>query len=72
MTQILEFVDLTHTPKNLLIRAVKRPEGIMRKKTEQAAGNADALTQMTEFLGVQGTLQKLWSQSDDCDCNDME
>ncbi len=26
-TQILEFIDMEHTPKNLLIRAVKRPNG---------------------------------------------
>ena len=26
-TQILEFIDMEHTPKNLLIRAVKRPDG---------------------------------------------
>ena len=25
--QILEFIDMEHTPKNLLIRAVKRQEG---------------------------------------------
>ena len=26
-TQILEFIDMEHTPKNLLIRAVKRAKG---------------------------------------------
>ena len=30
-TQILEFIDMEHTPKNLLIRAVKRQEGSDRK-----------------------------------------
>lgn len=51
-TQILEFIDMEHTPKNLLIRAVRR-EGIRpakrNKKSEQTA----------EFLQVHTTLQKL-------------
>lgn len=34
--QILEFIDLEHTPKNLLIRAVKNLEKGMSKRAEQA------------------------------------
>lgn len=41
-TQLLEFVDLSHTPKNLLIRAVKNPA--MSKKTRQ--------TQLSEVHAV--------------------
>lgn len=48
--QILEFIDMEHTPKNILIRAVKR-NGI-RKKTED-------VEKVSEFLHVQPTLQKL-------------
>lgn len=40
--QLLEFVDLSHTPKNLLIRAVKNPA--MSKKTRQ--------TQLSEVHAV--------------------
>ena len=49
-TQILECIDMEHTPKNLLIRAVKR-EG-MRPK-----GNA--IRKTTDFLHIDTTLQKL-------------
>ncbi len=33
-TQILEFIDMEHTPKNLLIRAVKTGKEISKEKTE--------------------------------------
>ena len=41
-TQILEFIDMEHTPKNLLIRAVKRQEGSKKKtagRTESVHGS---------------------------------
>lgn len=49
-TQILEFIDLEHTPKNLLIRAVK--EGAPKK-------NGGELQQLLDFLEVQPTLYRL-------------
>ena len=49
-TQILEFIDMEHTPKNLLIRAVKR-EGMRVKSGD--------VRKVTEFLHVETTLQKL-------------
>lgn len=48
--QILEFIDMEHTPKNILIRAVKKSG--MRKKSED-------IRKTTEFLNVKTTLQKL-------------
>ena len=40
-TQILEFIDMEHTPKNLLIRAVKRQEGSKKTagRTESVHGS---------------------------------
>lgn len=54
-TQILEFIDMEHTPKNILIRAVKR------KHIKYNAGkrNHDKLIQMEELLHVKPTLQTL-------------
>ena len=48
--QILEFIDMEHTPKNLLIRAIKH-DG-MRKKSNN-------ISKTTEFLHIEPTLQKL-------------
>ncbi len=50
-TQILEFIDMEHTPKNILIRAVKQSEPV------------DALTEdyknCVNLLGVEPTLERL-------------
>ena len=43
--QILEFIDMEHTPKNILIRAVKRnqkadqKESVRRQQIEASIGN---------------------------------
>ena len=48
-TQILEFIDMEHTPKNLLIRAVKGGK----------AQEMEALRKMTETIHGDLTLEKL-------------
>ena len=53
-TQILEFIDMEHTPKNLLIRAV-----YTGKDSENAA---EALKNMEEALHLNLTLNKLLGQ----------
>lgn len=52
-TQILEFIDIEHTPKNLLIRAVKKNG--MRPRS--SSGND--ISSVTELLHVAPTLEKL-------------
>ncbi len=51
-TQILEFIDMEHTPKNLLIRAVKRNK-------MQPAGKGKGLENMMDFLHLNPTLAGL-------------
>ena len=51
-TQILEFIDMEHTPKNLLIRAVKR-------KGMQPKGKKGDISGITELLQVSPTLERL-------------
>lgn len=48
--QILEFIDMEHTPKNLMIRAVKR-KGMRPKPT--------SIDELTEFLQVNPVLKEL-------------
>ena len=54
--QILEFIDMEHTPKNLLIRAVK--QGGPRKDREE-------LQAVLEFLHAEPTLYRLLMEQDD-------
>lgn len=49
--QILEFIDMEHTPKNILIRGIKRGEKRAREKKPVKG--------MTDFLHIETTLQKL-------------
>lgn len=51
--QILEFIDMEHTPKNILIRAVK---GAQAKDT--------GIRQVTELLHVNPTLQRLFEDAE--------
>ena len=48
--QILEFIDMEHTPKNILIRAVK---------TGKKKHNAESMKQLEEFFHVSPTLGNL-------------
>lgn len=50
-TQILEFIDMEHTPKNILIRAIKR--------SGNQGGGSEAYVTCTEGLRVQPTLERL-------------
>ena len=50
--QVMEFIDMEHTPKNILIRAVKEKEN-----TKKTTG----IEELTEFLNVRNTLQKLFA-----------
>ena len=51
-TQILEFIDMEHTPKNLLIRAVKRTGNARMTGKKGMEGTL-------EFLNINPTLKKL-------------
>ena len=53
--QILEFIDMEHTPKNLLIRAVKRGEKA-DKKQEKIENSYKTLC---DELNAHGTLEKI-------------
>lgn len=57
---LLEFIDMEHTPKNILIRAVKKNKtDVIEMQKER-----DKITDVTEFLKIETTLQKLLSCKD--------
>ena len=69
-TQVLEFIDMEHTPKNILIRAVKKkgavkmtaPKAAKKKKTD----SGEQIRACQEFLNVQPTLGKLLKKDQKC------
>ncbi len=61
-TDLLEFIDMEHTPKNILIRAVKKPGTDKAMRQEDKAvqqEEMDKITRVTDFLHIETTLQKL-------------
>lgn len=61
-TQVLEFIDMEHTPKNILLRAVKR------KKEQTADGAEKKISRsalLSDTLHVRTTLQKLLEEEQD-------
>lgn len=57
-TQILEFIDMEHTPKNILIRAVRKNH----MKYHAGTKMQEELTKLEEFLHISPTLQTLLEQ----------
>lgn len=53
-TQILEFIDMEHTPKNLMIRGIKKQIGKEDKEKKEKQ-----LLEIDAFLNIHPTLQKL-------------
>ena len=51
--QVMEFIDMEHTPKNILIRAIKE---------QNKKGKETGIQEVTEFLNVTNTLQKILSE----------
>lgn len=68
-TGLLEFIDMEHTPKNILIRAVKRKTGellTVEQKNKMEKDRKEKLTSyysLTEFLNVKPKLYELLLES---------
>ena len=57
-TQVLEFIDLEHTPKNIMLRAVKRPGGEKAAEARRQKMLPEIEAALNEFQ-VEPTLYKL-------------
>lgn len=64
-TQILEFIDMEHTPKNILIRAVKKNH-IKKNHMKYHAGakQREELRRMESFLHISPTLEGLLTETE--------
>ena len=54
-TQLLEFIDMEHTPKNIMIRAVRRGK-------RRDGGGRDELERLFKELHVEPTLWRLFKE----------
>ena len=62
--QLLEFIDMEHTPKNILIRAVKRGNSVDKEDASQKN-----LVSCMEFLEVDPCLQRLFEEENNIEGN---
>ncbi len=60
-TQLLEFIDMEHTPKNILLRAVRR-ENIPAEKLGECVKNKTK--DILEYCGTQPTLYRLLTEKE--------
>lgn len=61
--QVLEFIDMEHTPKNIMIRAVKKQKKIrLPREAEQKGATEEELRRCMEALHVEPTLERLLHQ----------
>lgn len=61
--QVLEFIDMEHTPKNIMIRAVKKQKKIrLPREAEQKGVTEEELRRCMEALHVEPTLERLLHQ----------
>ena len=51
-TKMIEFIDMEHTPKNILIRAIKLKSSNLKEKLKE-------YDRLKEFLGIQPLLEEL-------------
>ena len=58
-TQLLEFIDMEHTPKNILIRGVKSRGLLPKAARKQQMGNYQ---KCRDFFGAELTLEKLFKE----------
>lgn len=58
-TDILEFIDMSHTPKNLLIRAVKKENCAGSREEQKKQDAAQDVQKVMEYLHIDPTLSRL-------------
>lgn len=60
-TQVLEFIDMEHTPKNILLRAVKKGKGNSDANDRKKGKAAEEINKCEQFLQADLTLGRLLS-----------